>query len=190
VTDSSEAFTPDEVVLILEEANGLGQDAYHLVEFLLHFGIHPSLVQKLEGDDIRKKRLDGRDVFSLPWHRTKTGEYIDFPVMAEDMLWLPDFLNRTPFGSRWSIDRQLARIQNRLEKRGYSVNVCARRFRHTCAVLLLQRGIAEVMIRRLLGVTAETLETYGKYRFETVYKELQDSAWSSGGPPLHSPQGL
>jgi len=186
--ESSEPFTSDEVRLIIEEANALGPDPEHLCLFLLHFGIHPCLVQELSGEDVKLHRLDGRDAFYLPWGRAKTGAVVRFPVMEEDLPWIVEFLDRTPFGSRWSIDRQLTRIQSRLEKRGYSINVCARRFRHTCAVFLLQRGFPEVLVRILLRVTPKTLETYGKYRFETVYTMLRDSQWGSylGPPPQFS----
>jgi integrase len=179
--DSSEAFTPDEVSLILEESNGLGPDVQHLVEFLLHFGIHPCLVANLRNESIRMRRLDGQDAHYLVWDRAKTGQEIEFPVMPADMTWLPDFLDRVPFGSRWSIDRQLTRIEERLEKRGYSVNVCARRFRHTCCVLLIQQGYPDVVIMRLLGVTPKTLETYGKFRFETTYKTMIEKGWGRQG---------
>jgi integrase len=180
---SSEPFTADEVGLILEEAVGLGSDPLYLVSFLLHFGIHPCLVAYLSSDDIQKRRVDGKDVYSLNWARAKTGAEVEFPVLESDMAWLPEWLDRAPYGSRWSIDRQLTRIEERLQKRGYSVNVCARRFRHTCCVLLLQRGVPEVVIRKLLQVTPQTLETYGKYRFETVYQLVQTVAWVAPRDP-------
>jgi len=183
VSESSEAFTPDEVTLILDTANELGQDPYHLVEFLLHFGIHPCKVDGLSSENIKKRRLEGEDVFFLGWRRAKTEEDVGLPVMPQDMWWLPDFLDRTPYGSRWSIDRQLTRIQDRIEKRGYFVNVCARRFRHTCCVMLLQRRIPEPVIRRALGVSAKTLETYAKFRFEVVYKMLKETGWGSPSTP-------
>jgi len=179
MSESSEAFTQDELDLILEEANGLGPDTHHLVQLLWHFGVHPSIVPALSRDELHKRRVDGQDAWGMVYRRTKTARECPVPALDEDMVWLPDFIERTPFGSRWSVDRQLTRIQDRLEKRGYHINVCARRFRHSCAVRLGEMGFLDAQIESMIGVTPRVLRTYAKVRFEDAYRKLKKGGWAS-----------
>lgn len=188
--ESSQPYSDAELRLILDESDrlshrmaGPGRPLYpvgHLVRFYLHFGIHPSVLARRGGQDLRIERQllgGGREEWYLRWSRPKTGRGVTFPVPDGDREWLPGFLGLAHPTTVRQFERILKKVERAVLYRGYKIGVNPRRFRHTAAVRLVERGIPLTDVQNLLGVSPSTLAIYASRRREDLAGALRQKGW-------------
>lgn len=109
----------------------------------------------------------------LYWRRPKNDKPIGMPISRHVAPWLAEFLDAPRPRSRSRYNQLLARVG-----RYAGIHLNPLRFRHTCGVLLMHvYGMGTGDIRKLLGVTAETLATYVARPQWMVLEELRSKGW-------------
>ena len=190
--ESSKPFTKAEIKVILAAADRMvyvsrererdpiffGQ----LVRVFLTFGLHPSVLPRLTSDNLQRRPTDRGDRTYLVWQRPKQQalrHQVDFEVPKSMEPWLPSFLDRDKPSRVETYWDWFKRIEEEVRKGGYQIRVNARRFRHTAAVELIDRGFSQIDAEAALAVDPRTLKHYAVSTPEQRGEKGEKAGWGS-----------
>jgi len=173
---SSKPFTRAEVRILLSVADQqvhLSRDRTfdtlfygRLHRVFLTFGPHPSVLPTWASDTNLKVRPTERgDRLYFCWLAPKEQRVnpdIEIEVPESYRPWLPGFLDSPRPVARETYYRLFKETEAAMRARTqYDFPINPRRSRHTCAQQMLERGFTSIDVEAAIGVTPETLRTYG-----------------------------
>lgn len=191
---SSQPFTRAEVRAFLPVADRMiysrrdrtrdGAFFGRLMRVFLTFGPHPSVLPSWGSDTNLKVRPTERgDRMYFCWLAPKEQRLrrdIEIEVPENYRPWLPAFLDAPkPVDRRtyWCLFKDVEREMEATTPYAFPIN--PRRARHTCAQQLLERGFTSIDVEAAIGVTPETLRTYGLSTPEQRGAKAESFGWGN-----------